>query len=209
MKKKILRALAVLLGVTVVAAAAVVFPVIRDGVAMYHEAMQQKTIASVVSEVREDPDYVTIDHISNEFLQQVIRSEDHRFYRHCGIDLIATGRALVHDIAAGAFVEGGSTITQQLAKNLYFSGEKKCERKVAELLTAFDLERELTKDEILELYCNIAYFGEGCYGIGEAAPHYYDVQAEALSHSEAASLVFTLKCPNEYNPNVYQALSVQ
>jgi membrane peptidoglycan carboxypeptidase len=105
---------------------------------------------------------------------------------------------------AGRFEQGGSTITQQLAKNMYFSFEKKYERKVAELFVAFQLEKELTKDEILELYCNIAYYGEGCYGLKQAAEHYYGVDPLELSEVQIVALVWTLKSPNNYNPNAYK-----
>ena len=206
--KKVWKVLGALLAAAAICVTIAVLPTVCRGVSMYHEAIGAKEIATAVQEVRAEDGYAKLDQISDEFISQVIHSEDRRFYFHCGIDPIATARALFHDLQAGAFVEGGSTITQQLAKNLYFSGEKKCERKVAELLVAFDLERKLTKNQILELYCNIAYFGEGCYGIGEAARHYYGVDSGALNASEAKSLVFTLKCPNEYNPNVYQPLAV-
>lgn len=207
--KKFWKVMGALLVVGIICAAIAVYPTVHEGIEMYRSAVTAEPLDSAITTLRAEEGYVTLPEISDNFIHQVIHSEDHRFYYHCGIDLLATTRALVHDLQAGRFVEGGSTITQQLAKNLYFSGEKKCERKVAELLVAFDLERLLTKDEILELYCNIAYFGEGCYGIGNAARHYYGVDSASLSGEEASSLVFTLKCPNEYNPNVYQVLTVQ
>ena len=96
-------------------------------------------------------------------------------------------------------MEGGSTITQQLAKNLYFTFDKKLERKVAELFVAFQLEHMLTKDEILELYCNVVYFGEGCYGLQEASEHYYNISSDELSVEQASALAFTIKRPNYNN----------
>ena len=107
------------------------------------------------------------------YVQAVVAVEDHRFYEHFGLDLIAIGRALVNDIKAGRYVEGGSTITQQLAKNLYFSQEKTMNRKAAEVFLALELERNYTKDEILELYVNSIYFGDGYYNVGEASAGRY------------------------------------
>ncbi|RPF48818.1 transglycosylase [Hydrogenoanaerobacterium saccharovorans] len=176
-------------------------PVVSTGVEMYQSAVEKTSIQDKIKKIKTKETYVTLDQISQEYLDKVIDSEDRRFYWHCGIDFIATARAMYNNIKAGAFIQGGSTITQQLAKNLYFSFEKKYERKVAELLVALNLETKLTKKEILELYCNITYFGEGCYGIKEAALHYYNVEPSQLTSKQAEALVKTLKAPNNYNPN--------
>lgn len=204
--RKVIKAVEILIFIGVVCAGILLLPVVHRGVKMYREAMSEKSIEQVVDSVREKEDYVKLSEISDDFQKKVIHSEDRRFYYHGGLDMIATARALYHDLKAGAYIEGGSTITQQLAKNLFYSGEKKCERKVAEVLTAFQLEHRYTKAEILELYCNVAYFGEGCYGIGQASSHYYGISAQEISGTRADSLVFTLKCPNQYNPNVYHSL---
>ncbi len=162
------------------------------------------SISDKVEEIRQDENYITFDEIPEEYINQVLKSEDKRFYYHLGFDPISTTRAMANNIMAGRFEQGGSTITQQLAKNMYFSFEKKYERKVAELFVAFQLEKELTKDEILELYCNIAYYGEGCYGLKQAAEHYYGVDPLELSEVQIVALVWTLKSPNNYNPNAYK-----
>lgn len=180
-----------------------VAPIVLRGYQMYKTVINQTSIKDSVNKVRSDKDYITIDNISDEYISHVLRSEDRRFYFHFGFDFISTGRAVYNDLKAGSFIQGGSTITQQLAKNLYFDFDKKYERKVAELFVAFDLEKEYTKDEILELYCNITYFGENCYGIKEAANHYYGIDQKNLTKSQAGALVFTLKSPNNYNPHVY------
>ncbi|MGB4984723.1 MAG: biosynthetic peptidoglycan transglycosylase, partial [Erysipelotrichaceae bacterium] len=130
-----------------------------------------------------------------------IESEDKRFYTHPGFDVIAIIRATYNNIKARGFVQGGSTITQQLAKNMYFSFEKTLERKVGELLMALKMERELTKNEIMELYINIIYFGEECYGIKEAARHYYNVDVNKLDLKQMKILVETIKSPSAFNPN--------
>ena len=116
--------------------------------------------------------------------------EDHRFYAHPGFDVIATGRALVDDLKAGAIVEGGSTITQQLAKNQYFTQEQTVERKVAEVFMALTMEQRFTKREILELYVNSIYFGDGYEGIGNASVGYFGKEPGALD----ACLLYTSRC---------------
>ncbi len=205
MKRKIIsRTLLVVVMIVGIGMGIKTTPIAMEGYKMYKQAIKETSLSAIIMAVRSDEAYVTIDQISDSFLEQVIESEDKRFYSHSGIDLFATARAMFHNVEAGRFVEGGSTITQQLAKNLYFSFEKQYERKVAELLVARDIEKTLNKDEILELYCNIAYFGEGCYGVKEAANHYYGVEAANLTNEQADALVWTLKSPNNYNPNVYE-----
>lgn len=207
MKRKVIsRILLVVVMLAVVGIGMKVTPIVAEGYKMYTAAIEEASLKEAITAVKSDKDYVTIDQISDSFLEEVVESEDRRFYSHGGIDLYATARAMFHNIKAGRFVEGGSTITQQLAKNLYFSFEKKYERKVAELLVAMDIEKLLSKDEILELYCNIAYYGEGCYGLKEAANYYYGVEAADLSNEQADALVWTLKSPNRYNPNVYEGV---
>lgn len=171
------------------------------GYRMYQDAVFVQSVEEKAEQIRSREGYIAFDDISEAFISELIYREDRKFYCHLGVDLTAIVRAAWHDLQAGSFREGGSTITQQLAKNLYFSGEKELERKVAELFVAFDLERVFTKEEILELYCNVVYFGEGCYGVNEAAEHYYGVSAADLDEGQAQALVYTLKCPGYYNPN--------
>lgn len=177
-------------------------PFISRGYYMYKQAVTEKSLEERIKEIKHDDSYINLDEISDQYIELVLKSEDKRFYFHPGIDVIATARAMYNNIKVHRFVQGGSTITQQLAKNLCFSFEKKYERKIAELFVAFELEKMLTKDEILELYCNIAYFGENCYGLKEASNHYYNVEPCELSFEQASALVYTLKSPNNYNPNV-------
>lgn len=198
---RVLRAATYLLLTCVLAAAVLCAPTVYRGFEMYESAVEAAPIHEKVIEIRSSRDYVPLDQISEEFKSGIIRSEDKRFQFHFGIDPLAVLRAVKNDIAAGAFVEGGSTITQQLAKNMYFDFDKVFERKVAEVFVALQLERDYTKDEILELYLNCIYFGEDCYGIKAASAHYYDTSPAALSSEESAALVYTIKCPNLYNPN--------
>lgn len=200
--KKPWRIVRMTLLLAIVATLIVTVPIIKTGYDMYKDATTHTSLQVRMERLKSDENYVSLEVISPEFLTQVIDSEDRRFYTHNGINLISTTRAMIKNVMAGSTVEGGSSITQQLAKNMYFSFEKRYERKVAELFVAFDLEKIATKDEILEMYCNIAYFGEGCYGIREATLHYYDLEPLQISSEQAASLVKTLKSPNYYNPNM-------
>lgn len=204
MNKKIWRMVRLIIIIACVALLVKVVPIAITGYDMYQDAIQQTSIPHKIEQLKTDETYVTIDAISPIFLEQVIQSEDRLFYDHIGINLISTARAMLKNISAGSTVEGGSSITQQLAKNMYFSFEKRYERKVAELFVAFDLESLLEKEDILELYCNIAYFGEGCYGIKEATNHYYGVEPIEMTEEQASVLVHTLKSPNSYNPNKIQ-----
>lgn len=115
------------------------------------------------------------------------------------MDPLATLRALWNDIRAGAYVEGGSTITQQLAKNLCFTQEKELTRKVAELFVAFELERQYSKEEILELYVNSIYFGDGYYSIGEASRGYFQKEPSQLTPSECTLLAGIPNAPSVYS----------
>lgn len=178
-----------------------IIPISFRGYRMYESAIRDTSIQEKVYEVRNDESYATLKEISPLFLLGVLESEDQSFYRHQGIDYKSTGRAILTNVKALKLVEGGSTITQQLAKNLYFSFEKKFERKIAEIFVVRRLERQLSKNEILELYCNIAYFGEGNYGIEEATIYYFDKLPSDLSAEESKILVKTLKSPSYYNPN--------
>lgn len=132
--------------------------------------------------------------------QAVIATEDRRFYSHFGVDLRSILRATVVNLIKRRKAQGASTLTQQVAKNLFLSSEKTIRRKVQELLLSFWLEYELTKDQILTIYLNRVYFGSGTYGIEAAAQKYYGVKARRLSLYQAAVLAGVLKAPTRYNP---------
>ena len=134
--------------------------------------------------------------------QALIAAEDHRFYAHFGLDPVGLARAVVANLRAGRLVQGGSTITQQLAKNIFLTPERTFKRKVQELMLALWLEAEFSKAQILELYLNRVYFGSGAYGIGAAAQRYFDKPATELTLAESAMLVGLLKAPSRYSPLV-------
>ncbi len=142
------------------------------------------------------PHYKIPDHVKKAF----IAIEDIRFYIHPGVDFIGILRALIQDIKAGSIVQGGSTITQQLAKMLFLKPEKSIVRKIKEAIISIQIERRYTKDEILGLYLNQTYFGTRAFGIEAAAQTYFGKQADQLSIAEAALLAALPKAPSLYSP---------
>jgi penicillin-binding protein 1A len=132
--------------------------------------------------------------------EAVIATEDRRFYSNFGIDVIGMARALVADLRAGHIVQGGSTITQQLAKNLFLTPKQTITRKIREVLLALWLDHEFTKDQILELYLNRVYLGAGTYGVDAAAHRYFNKSARNLSLYEAAVIAGLLKAPSRFSP---------
>lgn len=154
-------------------------------------------IATLFHENRENASF---DEIPELLKQAVIATEDRRFEEHSGIDVWAIGRALVKDILAREMVEGGSTITQQLAKNLFLSSDKTILRKATEASIAVALENQLTKDEILEMYLNRIFFGKRQYGVKAAAEYYFGKELDELELWEIATLAGIPKAPSRYNP---------
>ncbi|MDP2125100.1 MAG: penicillin-binding protein 1A [Parvibaculum sp.] len=130
----------------------------------------------------------------------VLATEDRRFYWHFGVDPIGLARAMVENYRAGAYVQGGSTITQQLAKNLFLKPDRTLSRKIEEMVLAIWLELRFSKDEILTLYLNRVYFGGGAYGLEAASERYFRKPARALTLPEAAMLAGLLKAPSRYSP---------
>ena len=141
-----------------------------------------------------------IEDIPSYVIDAVLAVEDRRFYSHPGVDVIGTSRALLANIRAGRVVQGGSTLTQQLAKNLFLSPERTMRRKVQEMMLAFWLESRFSKDEILELYLNRVYFGGGAWGIEAASTRYFGKSVSEVTLGEAALLAGLLKAPSRYSP---------
>jgi penicillin-binding protein 1A len=142
----------------------------------------------------------SIEELPPYMIDAVLAVEDRRFYSHPGVDVIGTSRALLANLLAGRVVQGGSTLTQQLAKNLFLTPERTLRRKVQEMMLAFWLEGQYSKDEILELYLNRVYFGGGAWGIEAAATRYFGKSASEVTLGEAALLAGLLKAPSRYNP---------
>ena len=172
------------------------------GYRMYREALNREPLMEKIEMIKSKDNYTKIEDVPNIYLKAVVSVEDHRFYKHKGIDILSICRAIIHDIKNLEFVEGGSTITQQVAKNIYFTQDKTVERKVAEVFMAFNMERHLDKKEILELYLNTSYFGNGYYSIGEASLGYFNVLPKDMTDCEAVTLAGVFIAPTIYNPSV-------
>ncbi len=143
---------------------------------------------------------ISIYQVPDSLKHAVIAIEDRRFYQHHGVDLIGITRALIRDIKARDMVEGGSTITQQLTKNTLLTSQKTLKRKVDEVFLAMKIERQYTKEEILQMYLNQIYFGDGAWGIKHAASNYFAKEIKDLSISESALLAGIIKAPSALNP---------
>ncbi|MEA2014676.1 MAG: transglycosylase domain-containing protein, partial [Thermodesulfobacteriota bacterium] len=148
----------------------------------------------------EDRKVVPVTDLPKFVIQAFVAVEDARFFRHQGIDVRSIVRALVKNMKAGTIVQGGSTITQQVAKGLFLSPEKKYIRKLREAILAYRIDKYLMKYEILNLYLNQIYLGHGAYGIEAASQHYFGKTAKELTLSEAALLAALPKAPNRYSP---------
>ena len=154
----------------------------------YREALNEKSVEEMAAEIESIDNYTTIDELPQTYIDAVLAVEDKRFYSHPGFDPIATCRALVNDIKAGSYVEGGSTITQQLAKNQYFTQDKKIIRKISELFMAFKIESVLDKDKIFELYVNSIFFGNGYYCVADASWGYFGKPPSEMNFNECTLL---------------------
>lgn len=144
--------------------------------------------------------YVKIHDIPLTLQQAIIAVEDNRFYRHIGFDVEGILRALLVNLQAGALEEGGSTITQQLVKNLFLSQERTLTRKVEEVVLAIDMELRYSKEEILEMYLNTIYFGSGAYGINDAARIYFAKSPASLTLAESSLLAGLPNAPSIFSP---------
>ena len=144
--------------------------------------------------------WVTLSHISPYLIKAVLIGEDDKFWRHEGFDFEAMQKALEKDIKKKKFKFGGSTVSQQLAKNLYLTPSKNPLRKIKEAILTWRLEKTLSKKRILELYLNVAEWAEGIFGIEAAARHYYGKSASALTPEEATRLASVLPNPIKYTP---------
>ena len=158
---------------------------------------------------REKRNPLPLDTIPAHIKNALISTEDRQFYRHSGLDLKAVARAIIKDIWAGEFVEGASTITQQLAKTLFLTPRKTLVRKIKEATLAFQLERRYTKDEILTFYLNQVYFGSGAYGVDSAAEIFFGKSVNELTLAECALIAGMPKSPSHYSPLVNPELSVK
>ena len=149
---------------------------------------------------------VPLSEVPDRLKSAIIATEDRNFYQHTGIDVKGIARALVKDLFAGEFVEGASTITQQLAKTLFLTPQKTVARKIKEAILAFQIERRFTKDEIMELYLNQVYFGSGAYGVESAARVYFGKTLKELNLAQCALIAGMPKAPSRYSPFINRDL---
>lgn len=182
---------------------------IGNGYDIYIKAIEEISLEEKVEEIKSRENYISLSELPQMYLNAVISVEDHRFYKHNGIDIIAIGRAMLNDIKVMDFVEGGSTITQQIAKNEYFTQEKKITRKIAEVFMAFEIEKNYEKDEILELYINTIYFGNGYYNIKDASLGYFKKLPKDMTDSECVMLAGIPNAPSVYSPTNNPHLAMQ
>lgn len=159
-------------------------------------------LKSAVDAKLDKKNYVKIQYIPLSMQQAMIAVEDNRFYRHVGFDVEGILRAMLVNMQTGSFTEGGSTITQQLVKNLFLTQEKTYGRKIEEFVLAIDMELRYSKDEILEMYLNSIYFGSGAYGIGDATKVYFAKAPVNLTLAESAMLAGLPNAPSLYSPYV-------
>ena len=172
------------------------------GHSYYSKALKEKPLISRVDEITQRENFVKFEDMSSYYRNAVISVEDHRFYDHGPVDFIAIARAVFTNVKNGELQEGGSTITQQVAKNVIFSQEQSWLRKLGEIFAAYDLEKNYTKNEIFELYVNTAYFGDGYYGIYDASYGYYKKSPRDLNLDEASMLAGVPNAPSVYAPTV-------
>src|SRR5450432_4879026 len=147
-------------------------------------------------------DSLALDQFPDALIKAVLATEDRRFYEHFGIDLAGTARAFVTNARAGGVVQGGSSLSQQLAKNLFLSNERELDRKIKEAFLAMWLEARLSKNEILKLYLDRAYMGGGAFGVDAASQYYFNKSARDVNLAESAMLAGLFKAPSKFAPHV-------
>lgn len=213
-KKSVMRrilGIAMLLGIIILIGGSAIAAVLAGSIYAKTDvsSLDTTTGTTVIYDVNGDPylelttsrvDYVSIDQIPEIMKQAIVAVEDSRFYEHVGFDPIGIARAAVTNLTKGGISQGGSTITQQLAKNRYLSAEQTFTRKFNEAVIAVKLERHYTKDQILEQYLNMIYYGEGAWGIQNAARIYFGKDVGELDIAEAALLAGLPKAPSYYSP---------
>lgn len=170
-----------------------------NGYSIYKNAINKISLNDKILSLEEDKNYAYYNELPKDYVNAVIAIEDHRFETHNGIDYFSLGRAIIRNIIEFDLVEGGSTITQQVSKNLYFSQDKKITRKIAELFVVHDLEKNHSKEKILELYVNTNYFGSGYYGVKEAAKGYFNKSLDELTFEECTILAGIPNAPSIYS----------
>ena len=169
------------------------------GYLKYKNAINKISINDKIQEIRKQSNYTKIQDIDKNYINAVIATEDHRFYKHKGVDYLSLFHSTYVNVKRKSLDYGGSTITQQVGRLLYFNQEKSPIRKIAEMFVARDLEENYSKDEIIELYVNLIYFGNGYYGIYDASQGYFDKDPDELTLYEASYLAGLPNAPSIYS----------
>lgn len=174
------------------------FTLLSTSYVRYRSTIEEEPLETLVANIRARDDYVKLENIDNHFIHAILAIEDPTFYHHNGIVLSNIMEAFLTNVKEKEYAMGGSTITQQLSKNLYLDQKKTFHRKVTELFFVHDIESSYTKDEILELYLNIIYFGDGYYGIAQAANGYFHTTPNQITLPQATILAGLPQAPAVY-----------
>ncbi len=201
---KIVRKILLILIILLILAATFVFLI---GYGYYSNTLHEKSLTERIEAYTTMDNYVSYENLSKDYINAVVAVEDHRYYDHGPVDFIGIARAMYTNIRDGEFDEGGSTITQQVSKNIIFNQDKTLIRKLGELFGAYDLEKNYSKNEILALYVNSSYFGDGYNGIYDASMGYYNKEPKDLSLDEASMLAGVPNAPSVYAPTVNMDLA--
>lgn len=165
----------------------------------YKAVTKELSLDDAIVRIKAKENYTNIDNISLTFINAMVAVEDRRFYKHNGVDIIGIARAFAKNVKDKTLSEGGSCITQQLAKNMYFVNDNTFSRKIAEIFISIELEKKLSKKEILELYFNVIYYGSGYYNIYDATMGYFNKTPSGISDYEATLLAGIPNAPSVYS----------
>ena len=182
---------------------------IKGGYDKYQQALADRPLSYVLEELQGKENYTQYEKVPEIYYKALVAVEDRRFYKHNGFDIIGTIRAIYNDIRAKELLEGGSTISQQLAKNLYFPQDNTLQRKIAEIFMAMKIEREYEKEDVLEFYVNGIYYGSGYYSIYDASKGYFGKEPKDMTDYECTLLVGIPNAPSVYSLDVRPDLAKQ
>lgn len=182
---------------------------IRGGYDKYKNALIERPLNEVIAQLQDKENYTQYEDIPEIYYKALVAVEDRRFYKHNGFDIVGSIRAIYNDIKAWELLEGGSTITQQLAKNLYFPQDNTLQRKIAEVFMARKIEEEYEKEDVLEFYVNGIYYGSGYYSIYDASMGYFGKVPKNMTVYECTLLAGIPNAPSVYSLNVRPDLAKQ
>ena len=197
-KHPIRRFIVIIFGILVGCTVFGVSVLLKQGYDIYSEKVSKLPIESAFGTIMRSDDYVGFDQLPSDYVNAVTSVEDHRFFYRRGIDLIAIGKAMLENVTSGTIVRGGSTITQQVAKNIYFDMSQVFSRKTAEIFFVNDMESKFDKETIFSIYVSIINFGDGYFGIKDAALGYLNKPVEELTLCESALLAGLPQSPTNY-----------